>query len=177
MQNISSVLQGMNRRWIAGYKPAANVGAEVIRKIVASLERLEELKREDAIPDADPVAFEQKVRRNRLLPLTQQPEGAKAPKKVTRSADQFERDPRVKAWILQNANGKCRLCGNDAPFSDEFGLPFLEVHHVIPLADGGDDVVSNAVALCPNCHRRCHHGADRQQIRQKLRETTPQTNT
>ena len=175
MQNISSVLNGLHRRWIAGYKPATNVGTEVTRKIVASLERLEVLASEDAIPDSDPIALERKVRRNRLVPQTQKPEGATAPKKVTRSAEQYERDPRVKAWVLQNANGKCQLCGNDAPFSDDFGLPFLEVHHVIPLANGGDDVVSNAVALCPNCHRRSHHGADRAQISLTLLKTATQT--
>jgi 5-methylcytosine-specific restriction protein A len=171
MENISSVLQGLNRQWIAGYKPAANVGAEVSRKIVASLERLEALKSEDSIPESDPETFERKVRRNRLVPFTQQPEGSKAPKKVTRAVVQYERDPRVKAWVLQNAKGKCQLCGSDAPFFDDFGLPFLEVHHIIPLAEGGDDVVANAVALCPNCHRCCHHGSDRKDMGAKLMNT------
>lgn len=168
MQNISSVLQGLNRSWIVGYKPAANVGSEVTRKIVDSLERLEALKREDVIPDSDPIALERKVRRIRLVPLTQQPEGAIAPRKVTRSASQYERDPSVKAWVLQTAQGKCELCANNAPFTDESGLPFLEVHHIKPLAEDGADKVSNAVALCPNCHRRCHYGSDRQAIAVKL---------
>jgi 5-methylcytosine-specific restriction enzyme A len=38
------------------------------------------------------------------------------------------------------------------------GTPFLEVHHLRTLADGGSDRVSNAVALCPNCHRQMHYG-------------------
>ena len=38
------------------------------------------------------------------------------------------------------------------------GLPFLEVHHLRQLADRGSDTVSNAVALCPNCHREAHYG-------------------
>lgn len=36
--------------------------------------------------------------------------------------------------------------------------PYLEVHHIIFLAQGGDDTVDNAEALCPNCHRRKHYG-------------------
>jgi 5-methylcytosine-specific restriction protein A len=32
------------------------------------------------------------------------------------------------------------------------------VHHLIRLADGGDDTVDNAVAACPNCHRQRHFG-------------------
>ena len=170
MQNISAVLHGLNRRWIAGYKPASNVGAAVSKKIIASLERLEALKSDDTHPESDPVALERKVVRNRLVPLTRQPEGARAPRKVTRSQEQFERDPLVKAWVLQTANGQCQLCGENAPFLDDFGLPFLEVHHVVPLAEGGDDTVPNAVALCPNCHRRCHHGTDRGRIQGKLLE-------
>ena len=40
------------------------------------------------------------------------------------------------------------------------GELYLEVHHVIPLSKNGYDKTTNAVALCPNCHRRCHHSAD-----------------
>jgi len=36
--------------------------------------------------------------------------------------------------------------------------PYLEVHHMIQLADGGEDTTENAVALCPNCHRQLHFG-------------------
>jgi 5-methylcytosine-specific restriction protein A len=32
------------------------------------------------------------------------------------------------------------------------------VHHRIPLAKGGEDSVDNAVAVCPNCHRKGHYG-------------------
>lgn len=32
----------------------------------------------------------------------------------------------------------------------------MEEHHVIRLADGGSDSIDNAVALCPNCHRKIH---------------------
>ena len=38
-----------------------------------------------------------------------------------------------------------------APGVDE--LPFLDVHHPKHLARKGSDRVSNAVALCPNCHQ------------------------
>jgi 5-methylcytosine-specific restriction protein A len=86
-------------------------------------------------------------------------------------AEQFERDPRVKAWVLEKAQGRCKLCGSDAPLKDEEGYPFLEVHHIVPLTEGGDDIVSNAVSLCTNCHRRCHHGQDRKLISERLKDT------
>lgn len=72
----------------------------------------------------------------------------------------FRRNPDVIAEVLIRAGGKCEHCGKAAPFlrkSD--GSPYLEVHHKHMLADGGDDTVENAIALCPNCHRQSHYGA------------------
>jgi len=71
----------------------------------------------------------------------------------------YQRNPDVVAEVLKRANGSCEGCGAQAPFlraSD--GTPYLEVHHMKCLADGGDDTVDNAEALCPNCHRKKHHG-------------------
>ncbi|MEB2604822.1 HNH endonuclease [Burkholderia cenocepacia] len=71
----------------------------------------------------------------------------------------FERNPDVIAEALHLARGICQGCGNPAPFERKAtGRPYLEVHHVVPLAEGGDDTVSNAIALCPNCHRERHYG-------------------
>jgi hypothetical protein len=71
---------------------------------------------------------------------------------------QFERDPAVRAFVLSRANGICEFCKNNAPFVKENDQPFLEVHHIVPLAEGGADIVENAAALCPNCHREAHYG-------------------
>ena len=78
-------------------------------------------------------------------------------RKVTIS--EFIRNPDVVAEVLERAGGVCEECKGDAPFlraSDQ--TPYLEVHHRRRLADGGDDCVENALALCPNCHRRSHYG-------------------
>ena len=48
-----------------------------------------------------------------------------------------------------------------APFEVD-GLPFLEVHHVKHMSQKGSDLETNVVALCPNCHQRCHHSDDRE---------------
>lgn len=68
----------------------------------------------------------------------------------------YYRDPVIAAAVKEKANGKCDLCGQPAPFNNANGLPYLEEHHLIRLADGGDDSIDNAVALCPNCHRKMH---------------------
>ncbi len=61
------------------------------------------------------------------------------------------------AYVLQRANGYCEECNNPAPFrraSDN--SPYLEVHHIKPLSEGGEATTENAKALCPNCHRKAH---------------------
>lgn len=68
----------------------------------------------------------------------------------------FERDPYVAEYTKRRANGVCQLCGQPAPFKTKNGEPYLEVHHIIWLSEGGVDTIDNTVALCPNCHRKVH---------------------
>jgi len=81
------------------------------------------------------------------------------PKEIKVTVLAFVRNPDVVAEVLERAEGKCEDCRSPAPFrrrSDD--TPYLEVHHQRPLAEGGDDTVENAIALCPNCHRKAHFG-------------------
>jgi 5-methylcytosine-specific restriction protein A len=83
----------------------------------------------------------------------------RVPQAVSASVIAFIRNPDVAAEVLERAAGRCERCKAKAPFrraSDN--TPYLEVHHIIRLADGGEDTVDNAVALCPNCHRKSHYG-------------------
>lgn len=81
------------------------------------------------------------------------------PAKKSATVITFERSPSVVATTLQRANGKCECCGKPAPFNRKSNdTPYLEVHHKVPLADGGPDILENTEALCPNCHRQRHFG-------------------
>ncbi|MBP6986636.1 MAG: HNH endonuclease [Alphaproteobacteria bacterium] len=72
---------------------------------------------------------------------------------------QYERDAKIAAFVLLEAKGVCYDCGQKGPFlSKRNNLPFLEVHHVMQLKHGGPDTIANVIALCPNCHRKRHHG-------------------
>jgi 5-methylcytosine-specific restriction protein A len=68
---------------------------------------------------------------------------------------QYERNEAVAEYVKRAANGICGLCLEPAPFETMEG-PYLECHHVEHLAEGGPDTIENAIALCPNCHRRMH---------------------
>ncbi|BBP43525.1 HNH endonuclease [Thiosulfativibrio zosterae] len=72
------------------------------------------------------------------------------------SSKQYIRSPWVVEHALRQANGVCQLCDSPAPFKTVDDKPFLEVHHIVWLANGGADSIDNAVALCPNCHRKMH---------------------
>lgn len=83
----------------------------------------------------------------------------KFPEQVQIVSIAYRRNPDVVVEIMARANGKCERCGSDAPFiRAKDGSPFLEAHHWKPLAEGGEDTVQNAGALCPNCHRELHFG-------------------
>lgn len=77
-------------------------------------------------------------------------------KPKTTEAVVYYRDPYLNQMVKRIADGKCQYCGEDAPFRDKQGKPYLEAHHVIRLADGGKDTIDNVVAICPNCHRKVH---------------------
>lgn len=152
MQNISYVLSLMEMDWLTGLKPAKNVG----KKVACLIESLVlELSQGHQTPV---VAFEFEVRENLKNKSQEIPSGNRNPGTTCSQVTQFQRDPTVKAWVLKEAAGVCECCGTDAPFENTDGQPFLEVHHIRKLAAGGSDTVSNAVALCPNCHRATHYG-------------------
>lgn len=93
-------------------------------------------------------------RQNRLR------EAPKIPNRTAVVLYAFERNADVVAEVLLRAMGKCERCKATAPFlRRKDRTPYLEVHHVIQLANGGEDTVENAKALCPNCHRELHYGA------------------
>ncbi len=71
----------------------------------------------------------------------------------------FKRNPDVIVEVLLRAIGVCEKCKTTAPFNRATdGSPYLEVHHLKRLANGGEDTVANAIAVCPNCHKELHFG-------------------
>lgn len=164
MQNISYVMTLLGREWLTGLKPAKNVGANVAAEIEAMIAQSEGRQ---FIPVA---AFEIEAREEAKRKNLSKPQGNRRPTVTSSAITQYQRDAAVKAWILQQANGKCESCGQPAPFNGSDGQPFLEVHHVRQLADSGPDTVTNAVALCPNCHREAHYGENSRTLVSQLYE-------
>lgn len=51
--------------------------------------------------------------------------------------------------ILSNHQNKCDICGFDLFY-------LLEIHHILPLQQGGNNSLTNISCLCPNCHSIIH---------------------
>jgi len=82
----------------------------------------------------------------------------KKPSKIEVVSTLYKRNPDVIIEVLERANGICEKCNSPAPFiRKKDNTPYLEVHHIIRLADDGNDTVENAIAVCPNCHRKLHY--------------------
>ncbi len=162
MQNISYVFELMGRAWVSGLKPKRNITAhqvELIENLIASIENK---------PFEGLASFEAKVKDSFNKPNSSKPKGDAKPKTSTTTTSSYARSPEVKAWVLNRANGICECCNQEAPFKTEDGRPFLEVHHILPLVDGGGDTVQNCAGICPNCHRMLHFGVGREHSTEKL---------
>ena len=158
MQNISYVYSLMGREWVSGLKPAKNVGSHN----AAIIERLISVVEGQSLPKV--AEFETLVISYKSKVNLPKPSGIKEPEKTYSQVTYFNRDPKVKAWVLKEANGKCECCDAEAPFTTPEGEHFLEVHHLRRLADCGSDTITNTVALCPNCHREMHYGINKSSL-------------
>lgn len=78
------------------------------------------------------------------------------PKSKMTEIEVVQRSSIVANIVKERAAGVCQLCNKPAPFYNKSGEAYLECHHVEWIARGGADEIYNAVALCPNCHRKMH---------------------
>ena len=58
-------------------------------------------------------------------------------------------NPTSKQLLKDNLGDKCANCGSCYK---------VEYHHIVPLALGGTNKLSNIVPLCYQCHKAAHHG-------------------
>ena len=50
--------------------------------------------------------------------------------------------------ILEKYHYNCSICGSNEE---------IDVHHKIPIKDGGTNEIENLIAVCRNCHEKLHH--------------------
>lgn len=113
--------------------------------------------------------------RGELIDKASQIKGIPARRKETRTG--YDRNPLVVAGAIARSGGRCEMPDCDAKlFRRDDGTVYLEVHHIQPLSEGGEDTLANAAALCPRCHRELHFGVERLELRGILRNSVPTDN-
>lgn len=128
----------------------------------------EQLSADEPMPDEIGRQLARSVDRAKIVAKAKLRTGP--PAKRTRQINDFVRDPYIVAAALARANDECEMPNCKSPlFQREDNRSYLEVHHIMPLGEGGDDTLINAAALCPSCHRELHFGKLRLKKRAELK--------
>ncbi|HEY5305836.1 MAG TPA: HNH endonuclease signature motif containing protein [Pseudolabrys sp.] len=93
--------------------------------------------------------------------------GSDRPESVPTLGKRYLRDPKVRAAVIERAQGKCEFCGR-LGFKCADGTRYLECHHIIALANEGPDRMNNVIALCPGDHREAHFGERRTGLEKEM---------
>jgi 5-methylcytosine-specific restriction endonuclease McrA len=83
-----------------------------------------------------------------------------SPPQARREVWQRTRSAIIAQYALRRSRGNCEGCKHPAPFMRRNEQPYLEIHHIRALGDGGADHPLNVAAVCPNCHSHVTHGKD-----------------
>jgi 5-methylcytosine-specific restriction enzyme A len=88
-----------------------------------------------------------------------------------------DRQQNVFATVLRRAKRCCELCDAATPEvgvqTSPQGKGFLSPFYIIPLSEGGQEVIKNVVALCPECLRKLEAqpaAADLKTLKRKARQ-------
>ena len=107
--------------------------------------------------------FEKKLE-DRLRELSEEPQLREGEvKRVVLT--KYERNPKARAACIAAHGTACAVCGID--FGKAYGSDFegmIEVHHLVPLSEIGEeyvvDPVNDLIPVCPNCHTLLHSKKD-----------------
>jgi hypothetical protein len=93
------------------------------------------------------------------------------PRKRILATYEYDRDPLVVAIAQKRAGHRCEIHACVHPtFQTTDGLPYTEVHHIIPLSEDGPDTIENVACLCAAHHREIHVGVGGLDLIQQLME-------
>jgi len=82
---------------------------------------------------------------------------------ITNGVSTYPRRIEESLEAKRRSNWQCELNSNHTTFISQANKkPYMESHHLIPMAAQGYfentlDFADNIICLCPNCHRKIHH--------------------
>lgn len=96
--------------------------------------------------------------------------------------NKYERNPKARAACIAAHGAACAVCGMD--FGKTYGPEFegkIEVHHIVPISEIGEDYVvdpvNDLVPVCPNCHTALHSKKGGVYSVQELKQLRSKTNS
>ncbi len=93
------------------------------------------------------------------------------PRRRLTSTNVFERNPLVVLITKRRARFVCEVTDcRVPPFLDKDDQPYVETHHLLPLAEGGRDTIDNTACLCATHHRELHCGKGKLELTETLKE-------
>lgn len=70
----------------------------------------------------------------------------------------------------KRADHRCEVRDCKHPsFQTVAGFAYVEIHHIDPLTDGGEDTIENVACLCPLHHREVHLGKTGKELTAQLK--------
>lgn len=95
------------------------------------------------------------------------------PELVDEVHKKYKRNPTKAKKSIILSKFQCNVDNNHTTFETKNNKPYMEAHHLIPMAaqdkfNVSIDVDANIVCLCPMCHRRLHYGNDIKEVLLKL---------
>ena len=75
-------------------------------------------------------------------------------RRVADEVPRYDRNASLAESLKAYYDYHCQVCAHD--FEPRYGVEVADVHHIQYLREGGPDVSSNIVVLCPNHHRVIH---------------------
>jgi 5-methylcytosine-specific restriction endonuclease McrA len=93
--------------------------------------------------------------------------GSDRPERTPYTGLRYARDPRVRAAVMVRSGGYCEYCGEQG-FRRPDGTRYLEAHHILALANDGEDRMTNVIAICPGEHREVHFGERREEMEREM---------
>lgn len=129
------------------------------------------LKKEIDIDDENNVVNSDDIDSNDAAVANYQPEAK--PELIDEKHKKYKRNPYKAKKSIILSEFKCNIDNNHITFDSRNNKPYMEAHHLIPMAsqdkfDVSLDVDANIVCLCPNCHRKLHYGKERRWTLLKL---------
>lgn len=81
----------------------------------------------------------------------------------------YKTNARIAKTALDIAQYQCLIDANHKTFISKLGKPYMEAHHLIPMASQKDfhiniDRIENIVSICPVCHSAIHLGDEQTRL-------------